>query len=50
MSDLELKQDNLFWEWVDGKLHILWILETEDGKYYQKKKILNVNKDGRLSD
>jgi len=44
-AELAVKQDNLFWEWnEDGTLSVLWILETEDGKFYQKKKTINVGK------
>jgi hypothetical protein len=43
MSELKLKQDNLFWQCTeDSKVDILWILETEDGKFYQKKKTITV--------
>jgi hypothetical protein len=42
-KSLSLKQDNLYWEFntETQKIDILWILETEDGKYYQKMKSIN---------
>lgn len=46
MEELKPKQDNLFYEWnkETDKLDIFWILETDDGKFYQKKKSINVRK------
>lgn len=46
MSELKTKQDKLCWEWSEdlNSIEILWILETEDGKFYQKKKKINVSK------
>jgi hypothetical protein len=45
MDELKTKQDNLYWEWNKGtkKLDVTWILETEDGKFYQRTKSLNVD-------
>lgn len=42
-NTLKTKQDNLFWEFntETQKIDILWILETEDGKYYQRVKSIN---------
>lgn len=50
MTELKTKQDNLYCEFnTDTQLlDILWILETEDGKFYQKKK--SVNWMGRMKD
>lgn len=44
MTELKPKQDKLFWEFNTDtqKVDILWILETEDGKFYQKTKSINV--------
>lgn len=45
MNDtLKTKQDKLYWEFNQEtqKLDVLWILETEDGKFYSKKKSLNI--------
>lgn len=41
-----MKQDNLFYEWnyKTQLLDLTWILETEDGKFYQKTKSINVDK------
>lgn len=41
---LKTRQDNLYWEFntETQKVDILWILETEDGEFYQKKKSINV--------
>lgn len=43
-EQLKIKQDNLYWEFNTDtqKIDIIWILETEDGKFYQKKKSINV--------
>lgn len=45
-EELITKQDTLVYEWNKEKdcLDVLWILETEDGKYYQKVKSINVKK------
>jgi len=42
-SPMKLKQDNLYWEFntETQKIDILWILETEDGRFYQKMKSIN---------
>lgn len=41
---MKLKQDSTFWEWSQdlNHIHLLWILETEDGKYYQKVKKIKI--------
>ena len=46
MNTLETKQDTLVYEYNSDtdKLDILWILETEDGKFYQKEKSINIRK------
>lgn len=46
MTELKTKQDNLYCEFnTDTQLlDILWILETEDGKFYQKTKSINFRK------
>ena len=43
MEPLKPKQDNLFYEWnsKEDKLEVLWILETDEGKFYQNKKSIN---------
>jgi len=43
---MDLRQDNLFYEWnkETDRLDILWILETSDGRFYQKTKSINVRK------
>lgn len=46
MTELKTKQDTLVYEYnpETDKLDILWILETEDGKFYQKTKSINFRK------
>ena len=43
MTELKLKQDNLYWEFNTDtqKVDICWILETEDGVFYQRTKSIN---------
>lgn len=46
-TELELKQDNLYYELNKEDpdfLDILWILETEEGRFYQKTKSINIRK------
>ena len=53
-ENLRMKTDNTFWEWDEDNqyIRILWILETEDGKYYQKLKKIKIgaNSDRLLSE
>lgn len=41
---LKPKQDSTYWEWTPDRSHIeiLWILETDDGRYYQKFKTIKI--------
>lgn len=45
-NTLKTRQDNLIYEWnvETDKLDIVWILEAEDGTWYQKTKSINVRK------
>lgn len=46
-TELKVRQDKLVYE-INKEdldfLDILWILETEDGKFYQKVKSINIRK------
>jgi len=41
---MKIKQDSTYWEWSQNKeyIELLWILETEDGQYYQKRKTIRI--------
>ena len=43
---LKTKQDTLVYDYnkETDKLDILWLLETEDGRFYQKTKSINIRK------
>lgn len=43
-EELKLRQDNLYHEWnpETGRLDILWLLQLEDGRFYQNTKSINL--------